>query len=98
MVHKVLEVVSLEIREENKEEIYNLVDNPALLFGDVKSPYCILLEELAVLKYGGGIQCIFGYKYGSDKYGFQLLMKYTGLKWRRKYNGVWSDWALIVPQ
>lgn len=74
-------------------EAINKLDNPTLLTNSA-APYCILFTSNGTAPgLPGGVSFVFGYIYGSDEYGAQMAISYSGLFLKRcKNKKVWTDW------
>ena len=62
-------------------------------------PYMLLAQDdVGNSTFGGGISFVIGYTYIDDKYGAQLIMKFSSgaLYFRNKDNGSWSDLVSII--
>lgn len=44
---------------------------------------------------GGASHTVIGMEYGDWKYGSQLSISFNGIRYRKKENGIWSDWQYI---
>lgn len=92
-----MEFAYLTYNSSNKEESLGKLDNTSRIFGTMFLPYCILFrDDIGDSPLAGGMNCIFGYQYGSDSYGAQIAIGFNGwLKFRRKFKDVWSDWETV---
>lgn len=95
-----IRIEHLTIDASNKDEAMNKLDNPELLFGPAKEPYCILVNDRVGLSdFGGGLLCVYGYKTSGGSYGVQLAMLYGSnsgiIKVRKILNEAWSKWSIV---